>query len=143
MSAPHLPVILSACTDTKNQKMQHMAISTIQQLSKEEVNRGILCRMGILRILTRAVQGGMEEQSTRQAIIAIYRLVSNDEKRKAKVIKYGLLESLISFLKENPSHNNDSKYWSLLIVHQFCLTEKLHVGLVDSGLLVLLGTRCF
>jgi hypothetical protein len=58
--------------------MQHMAISAIQQLSKDEVNKGILCRMGILKILTRAVDEGMDEQSTRQAIIAIYRLVSND-----------------------------------------------------------------
>jgi hypothetical protein len=102
--------------------------------------------MGILKILARAVKDGMEEPSTRQAIIAIYRLVSNDDKRKASVVRYGLLDRLICFLKENPSHNNDSKYWSLLIVHQLCLSERLHVKLVfereergEESLIVLLS----
>jgi hypothetical protein len=45
----------------------------------------------------------------------------------------------MKLLTENPSHNNDEKYWSLLIVHQFCLTEKMHGGLVEAGLIELLG----
>lgn len=70
-------------------------------------------------------------------------------------MKDNVLPILIQFLCSSPTHNNDLKYWSLLLVHQFSLagillknlcqsaffiiTEDLHEDMIEANLIPLLA----
>ncbi|KAI8804237.1 armadillo-type protein [Cladochytrium replicatum] len=137
MSDEHLPDILRACKSS-NEDLQKMAVATVQQMTKHEDNRRPLVRAGVLKILTQVISS-KNEASRRYAIVALYRLVSSHDKRKVKIVQYGVLDPLLGFLLSSPSHSNDIKYWSLLLIHQFCLTEKLHSLLIERDIVPTLG----
>lgn len=82
MSQPHLPHIIKAIKNDGNPKLQDMAASAIQQLSKDELNRSILCRTGILKVLVNTLKrlGAPLDRTltVRNIIISIFRLISGD-----------------------------------------------------------------
>ena len=51
-----------------------------------------------------------------------------------------ILPHLLKTLTTCPTHNNDNKYWSLLIIHQFSLSESIHQALIENGIIPILGT---
>ncbi|KAJ3126866.1 hypothetical protein HK098_007070, partial [Nowakowskiella sp. JEL0407] len=145
----YLPVIIKACeSDDENQKRK--AVATIQQLTKYDENKRLLLKSGVLRILCNILKSQVHETTHRYAIIAVFRLVSNDGMelmnqclnihiRKDKVVSYGILVPLCGFISASVSLSNDLKYWSLLLIHQLSLTESLHEALIDKGMVPILG----
>ena len=65
--------------------------------------------------------------------------LEEEEEEKTSLVHAGLLKPLIEFLMSAPTHNNDLKYWCLLVVHQLCLEETLRPILIDHKLVGVLG----
>ncbi|KAJ3385285.1 hypothetical protein HDU92_003123 [Lobulomyces angularis] len=146
MSEKVLPDIVKACSQkNKKDKMAQMAIATLHQLTKDDVNRKILIKVGIIKVLVNVLitDNGEEYEPTdttkRYVVIALFRLIQGSDKRKLKAMKYGLTEKLMEYLCISPSHNNDLKYWSLLLLHQFFLSEQLHGRLIELNITALFG----
>lgn len=100
------------------------AVVVIQQLTKTEQHRVELASKNAVPLLCDVLirkQG--DEITFRYAIIAIYRIFTADIIDKVAVVSSGVLEPLADFLESCPSHNNDLKYWALLLIHSFCLNE--------------------
>ncbi|KAJ3191602.1 hypothetical protein HK101_007565 [Irineochytrium annulatum] len=139
MSDNYFPEILLACWDDDDPDIKQKAIATIQQLTKTDENRPLLYRWGVLQLLVHIICTKNTESTYRHAVVSLYRLVSNKDKRKLKIVRYGVLRPLITFLSDSPTHSNDLKYWTLLLVHQLSLTETLHKSLVRHGFIALLA----
>lgn len=139
MSDRHFPHILYHCWDDTNPELKEKAISAISQLSKIEDNRGMLVKWGVIKMLVHVLATKNTESTHRNAVVTLYRLVSNSTRRKISVVKMGVLDQLTPFLTSHPTHSNDLKYWALLLVHQFSLTEKLHRVLLKKDLVPILA----
>ncbi|KAJ1340202.1 hypothetical protein BSLG_005195 [Batrachochytrium salamandrivorans] len=134
-----LPHILKACTLRNDPMMLRMGIHALQQLAQEEDNRSILVRMRGLKILVKALSYQTGDDTKRYAISAIFSLVSNDERRKGKIVQYGVLVPLIHFLSATPKLNSDLKYWALLLLHQISICEEMHPIMVKHNIVELLA----
>ncbi|KAH9252704.1 hypothetical protein BASA81_009398 [Batrachochytrium salamandrivorans] len=139
MSEEFLPHILKACTLRNDPMMLRMGIHALQQLAQEEDNRSILVRMRGLKILVKALSYQTGDDTKRYAISAIFSLVSNDERRKGKIVQYGVLVPLIHFLSATPKLNSDLKYWALLLLHQISICEEMHPIMVKHNIVELLA----
>ncbi|KAI9328201.1 hypothetical protein DFJ73DRAFT_862136 [Zopfochytrium polystomum] len=139
ISDRHFPQILYYCWDDTDADVKQKAISTIQQLSKNEANRSLLVRWGVLKMLAHVLVMPNTETTYRNAVVTLYRLISNKARRKRVAVKLGVLNPLMRFLTSYPTHSNDLKYWSLLLVHQLSLSESLHPILLEKGLIPILG----
>ncbi|KAJ3085450.1 hypothetical protein HK102_014157 [Quaeritorhiza haematococci] len=132
MSKEYLPDIIKLC-ESRDPEFRQKAVATLQQLTKhgkflqKEDNRSVLVKLGVLKILTRVLSTDSPEATHRYAVVALFRLVSNNDRRKVKIVKYGALDPLINFLLVSPTHSSDLKYWSLLLVHQLSLTDDMEL----------------
>lgn len=60
------------------------------------------------------------------------------DRRKVKLCGYNCVEYLCNFLKAEPHRYSDLKYWCLMLIHQFCLTEAVINYLIDQKVVFLL-----
>ncbi|TPX32811.1 hypothetical protein SmJEL517_g04134 [Synchytrium microbalum] len=142
MSKEYLPHIVNACRIENDAETRLKGIATVQQLTKSEQNRNELVKAGILRILVDLLnnQDNDDETVTRYVLVALFRIVSNKDTLKVKLIEYKVLDPLLKLLNSTPTHSNDLKYWALLMLHQFCLQEELHVFLLAKKVINILAT---
>ncbi|KAJ3007231.1 UNVERIFIED_CONTAM: hypothetical protein HDU68_003633, partial [Siphonaria sp. JEL0065] len=131
--------IMLLCWDPKDSEMRDQAICVIQQLSRIESNRPRLVKFGALKMLAHTINSKNSDKTTRNAMVALYRLILNKTHRKVFLVKVGVLDRITDFLT-NPGYSNDLRYWSLLVIHQFSLCEHLHPILIFKGLIPILGS---
>ncbi|KAI8611280.1 armadillo-type protein, partial [Chytriomyces sp. MP71] len=114
------------------------AVCVVQQLS--QTNRPRLIKWGALKMLAHVISDSENSDRTyRNAVVSLYRLILNNVRRKVSIAKTGVLDRLLLFLTDRAAFSNDLRYWSLLVLHQFCLSDLLHPILVYKGLIPILG----
>ncbi|KAJ3094404.1 hypothetical protein HDU97_008117 [Phlyctochytrium planicorne] len=133
-SDKYFPQILEACWDDDDPETKQKGIAAIQQLTKIDENRNILYRWGVLKLLVHIMKTENTESTYRHAVVSLFRLVSNKDRRKAQIVKLGVLEPLLKFLTQTPTHSNDLKYWSLLLVNQLSLTVEKDFIVLIAGM---------
>jgi hypothetical protein len=60
------------------------------------------------------------------------------DKRKIKLCGYNVCESLCLHLKANPGRYSELKYWIILLLHQFTITDALTSHIVENKVLFIL-----
>ncbi|KAI9090025.1 hypothetical protein DFS34DRAFT_380747 [Phlyctochytrium arcticum] len=139
MHDPALQYLIDCCRDRSSPDMRKRAVAVIQQLTKQEGNRSLLARRGILKDLVRVLMLPNDAIAYRFAVISLFRLVQNRDHRKSAIVRYGVLRPLKKFLALSTSHSNDLMYWSLLLTHQISIVDELQVDLIEAGYLLVLG----
>ncbi|ORX41985.1 ARM repeat-containing protein [Piromyces finnis] len=139
ISDDFLPDIIKACKTDLDNDIQKKAICTVQQLSKQEENRPILVKHGILKILTELLANKKKNYLRLSVVTSIFHIIQENDDNKRAIVNYGILDSIYRILSSTPNCNNDLKYWTLLILHQLSLTEELHNKMVDRGFIKLLA----
>ncbi|KAL2916522.1 hypothetical protein HK105_203955 [Polyrhizophydium stewartii] len=133
MSEEHLSYIMRACTVRNHPRLLKIAIHTVHQLAQIEDNRPVLIRMRALKILVRALNASDDDDTRRYATSAIYSLVSSDERRKTRMVHYGVVKPLMAILSEDRKPNSDLKYFALTLLHQISLRDDLHPALIEAN----------
>ncbi|TPX68227.1 hypothetical protein SpCBS45565_g03219 [Spizellomyces sp. 'palustris'] len=136
MTEQSLSYIIRCCKNGKIPVTQRRAVAVIQQLTKQEQNRAILVRRGILKIFCHILLQPADETTYRYCIISMFRLVQNKDQRKVQIVRYGILGPLKKFLSVSSTHSNDLMYWSLLLTHQLSLIDELQTDLIGTGFLL-------
>jgi hypothetical protein len=139
ISDDFLPDIIKACKTDLDNDIQKKAICTIQQLAKQEENRPILVKHGILKILTELLANKKKSHLRLSVVTSIFHIIQENDDNKKAIVNYGILDSIFKILSSTPNCNNDLKYWTLLILHQLSLTEELHGKMVEKGFIKLLA----
>ncbi|KNC95963.1 uncharacterized protein SPPG_08568 [Spizellomyces punctatus DAOM BR117] len=139
MTEQSLSYIIKCCKNSKIPVTQRRAVAVIQQLTKQEQNRVILVRRGILKIFCHILLQPADETTYRYCIISMFRLVQNKDQRKVQIVRYGILGPLKKFLSISSTHSNDLMYWSLLLTHQLSLIDELQSELIGTGFLYILA----
>jgi len=139
ISDDFLPDIIKACKTDLDNDIQKKAICTIQQLAKQEENRQILVKHGILKILTELLANKKKNHLRLSVVTSIFHIIQENDDNKRAIVNYGILDSIFKILSSTPNCNNDLKYWTLLILHQLSLTEELHNKMVEKGFIKLLA----
>lgn len=139
ISDDFLPDIIRACKTDLDNDIQKKAICTIQQLAKQEENRPILVKHGILKILTELLANKKKNHLRLSVVTSIFHIIQENDDNKRAIVNYGILDSIFKILSSTPNCNNDLKYWTLLILHQLSLTEELHNKMVEKGFIKLLA----
>ncbi|KAJ2996320.1 hypothetical protein HDV02_006641 [Globomyces sp. JEL0801] len=149
LSGKHLRYILDAVqSDNESRKLK--ALVVVKHLSQNGIlylmvlnftdrNKTILVNMKTLKILVKALKSDMPEELQKTAVASIYQLILENDNRKAKAASYGLIEVLCSFLNNRPARYSDLKYWSILVLHQLCVTDKLFEQLFDNKVIFILA----
>ncbi|KAJ3353312.1 hypothetical protein HDU83_006992, partial [Entophlyctis luteolus] len=130
--------IMLFCWDQKDVELREKAICVVQQLTRIESNRSRIVKWGGLKMLANVIRSPNSDRTYRNAVVALYRLIMQHNRRKVFVVKSGVLDKIISFLKDE-SFSNDLRYWSLLVVHQLSLLESLHAILILKQMIPILG----
>ena len=138
-SEKHLAGILEACEQREDIESLRIGVTAVLQICHIDGHRSILVRMKALRILVRVLSFDCNQKIHCFAVQALYKLVHNQDKRKIRIVNYGILNPLLQFLRFKPQFNSDLKYWSLHLLHQLILTEDLHSSLIDSKVVYLLA----
>ncbi|KAJ3313259.1 hypothetical protein HDV04_002243 [Boothiomyces sp. JEL0838] len=137
MSSKHLPYLLECCQSEDNVKRKK-AMIIVQQLVGSERNRGVLTRKKLPKILVKSLRLDGDPEIHRYAVASLYHLTLDNDKRKAKIVSYGVLDSLIKFLQDEPNRYSDLKFWSISLIHQFSQTDSVSAILIAKKIMNLL-----
>ncbi|KAJ3344327.1 hypothetical protein HDU93_000117 [Gonapodya sp. JEL0774] len=134
-----LPEVVAACCEA-DADLRETAVNCVALLAKIDSTKTPLVRLGALRVLCDVVRNPSERDVVRRdAVIALFKLVGGEEERRGSLVHLNLLPSLHIILSSDPSHSNDLKYWTLLLVHQLCVSDSLHHALLAGGFVPLLA----
>jgi hypothetical protein len=134
MSSEHLHFMLNSIQNGNIEKREE-ALIAIQLLSQNFRNRSILVRQKALKIIVRALKIPSSDQAHKHAVVALFHLVQDNDKRRVKLCSYNIVTILYHFLRTNPKRNSDLKYWCILLLHQLALTDALLDHLIEKGLM--------
>ncbi|KAJ3013943.1 hypothetical protein HKX48_005431 [Thoreauomyces humboldtii] len=126
---------IKMCCGQAGTAEQRNAVGVVQQLSKTEFNRLFLVQNGFLKILARLVRKETKETTAKDAIMALFRIVQNDQSYRIKLARYGILPGLKSYLEPDKEYSSDLVHWALLLTHQFAITDGLQVQMLEAGFL--------
>jgi len=73
----HLPHVINACKSSKND-ISRKGIAAIQQLTKNDGNKKILAKLGVLKVLTDVILDPKKKECHRYAVVTLFRIVSNN-----------------------------------------------------------------
>nr|KAJ3422335.1 hypothetical protein HK105_000154 [Polyrhizophydium stewartii] len=124
MSEEHLSYIMRACTVRNHPRLLKIAIHTVHQLAQIEDNRPVLIRMRALKILVHLL-----------AIMGVNFCLTKHgaERRKTRMVHYGVVKPLMAILSEDRKPNSDLKYFALTLLHQISLRDDLHPALIEAN----------
>ncbi|RUS21036.1 hypothetical protein BC937DRAFT_93802 [Endogone sp. FLAS-F59071] len=128
----YLPDIIKACQSHQNPDTRLRGVTTLQLLSRNDA--------GALEVLVELLRAtDLRETAQKYAAVAICDLVQLVDERKIRIVHAGVLEPLECILTSETIHNNELKYWSLMVVHQISLCDNLHHALITAGFVPLLA----
>lgn len=113
------------------------ALIVVCQLSQQNRNKSILVKKKALKLLTRSLSSNSDEACKKHAVVALHQLVSDNDKRKAKMCSYHILDDLCMILRENPKRYSDLKNWALLLLHELSLTDSVIHLLIEKDVIYL------
>ncbi|KAJ1569078.1 hypothetical protein HK405_010191 [Cladochytrium tenue] len=122
ISDRHFPQILYYCWEDDDADLKQKAVSTIQQLSKNEANRGVLVRWGVLKMLAHVLSSPNTETTYRNAVVTLYRLISNKEAEvQLKKLMNMNMPSIIAACLRN--EDTELVSWAVFLLQEFVVKE--------------------
>lgn len=140
MSENHITYILKTARNIENPALHEQALSAILQMSEIDENRALLTKRKALRILSSCINMPLSATCHKLAVLAIYRLSKDNDRRKTRLLRYEILDRLIYFACSSQVINSSLKYWSIMLLHQFTLTDDSHAHLIEHDLINVFAT---
>ncbi|CAG8552108.1 2934_t:CDS:10 [Diversispora eburnea] len=128
-----LPDMINCCNHP-DPEIRMKAVITLQLLSRNEENKARLAKNKALEVLVRLLKvDDNREYTHRYAAIALYDLIAGD-------VVLGIIPTLANLLGgSNSLYDSETKSWSLMVIHQLSLYDRLHPQLVKEGFIPILA----
>ena len=129
-----------ASTDPVKQKNGIIALHTLIPI----LDHSTTSKFKILKQFVKFLYRTTDETMVTIALMSIYMLIKDNDKRKLKVVRYKIVPHLVKLAKTNGKKCGSNIYWIISILYQFSLTDSIVPVLINENvpyLLLNLATR--
>jgi hypothetical protein len=132
----HVEYFLEAMrsNDSSRQKDGIIALYTVLPNVKHQT----VSRLKILKHVVRLLFKTTDENVATYGLMALYSLIKDNERKKAKCVGYKVIPHLVHMTKVNPHKCGSKIYWIIMLMYQFSLSETIVPTMIKDKVPLLL-----